>query len=231
MTYLNANLHSIREFLMTSSIKNSPERFKFLESSIEKIRKHRKVLDSEFDYSLFPNDNPIISSKHWSPIPVIQKSIQMLKPDESSTILDVGSGCGKFCLVGSLLSPAKFTGVELRESLYRISIDILENFSFPRVRFLNINMIDLDWSEFNMIYLFNPFYENIYEFFRIDENLDFGPNQYAKYTATVSAKLRLVTSGTKVLTYHGFGGDFPNDFYCIDSFKIGKGELDLWIKE
>lgn len=52
------------------------------------------------------------SSVHWTSVEVILSILELLDLDENSKVLDVGSGCGKFCLVGALNSRAHFTGIE-----------------------------------------------------------------------------------------------------------------------
>ena len=92
------------------------------------------------------------------------------------------------------------------------------------------NMVTLDWSLYSGFYFFNPFYENRYKFAKIDETISVSNEKFELYTKTVISKLREVKPGTKVLTYHGFGGVVPDCFDLVKVQEIGSHHLDLWVK-
>ncbi|MBK9736331.1 MAG: hypothetical protein IPO92_15780 [Saprospiraceae bacterium] len=51
--------------------------------------------------------------KHtFTPVDVSILAARYLATNEDSKILDIGSGAGKFCLIGSACSEGTFTGVE-----------------------------------------------------------------------------------------------------------------------
>lgn len=45
------------------------------------------------------------------------------------------------------------------------------------------------------------------------------------------AKLAKLAVGTRVVTYHGFGGDFPRGYRCERIEKSGTDRLEQWVKE
>src|SRR4030095_5525386 len=54
------------------------------------------------------------SVMYWTPVHVARRAAQLLVTGADSQVLDVGSGPGKFCLVGALATLGHFTGVEQR---------------------------------------------------------------------------------------------------------------------
>jgi SAM-dependent methyltransferase len=189
------------------------------------------VSDSVFDATIYPQEMQELSKTHWTPIRVATEAVRMLATTERTRVLDVGSGCGKFCLVASLLSKGSFVGVEIRQNLYEIANRKKEKLQADNVEFLLGDMSELNWTKFDAFYLYNPFYENVASYNLIDNAIPLTKEHFSRYTATVTAQLRKCKVNTRVVTYHGFGGDMPNDYFCEETKKIGSGELNLWIKQ
>jgi hypothetical protein len=91
-------------------------------------------------------------------------------------------------------------------------------------------MAELDWSFFDGFYLFNPFYEHKVKSIRIDTTLSYSQEEFIRYVEIVRSKLKLARVGTKVVTYHGFGGDMPLGYQCMKKEPIGTSYLELWVK-
>jgi hypothetical protein len=77
------------------------------------VKNHELIRDRDFD-SLFPDMYQEISDTHWTPVEIARRAAQLLVADSSTRVLDVGSGIGKFCLIGALTTSAHFVGVEQR---------------------------------------------------------------------------------------------------------------------
>lgn len=201
-------------------------------SIIEDLRNNQKVLDSRFDL-LFPREIRKLSAIHWTPVQIAKKVTKLFEVTSDSKILDIGSGCGKFCLIGAALAPqAQFYGVEQRSHLSIIAKKCAKDLKLRNAKFINCNMSTITWDDFNCFYFYNPFGENIMAGFnRIDSTIPSNIEQYAYYVDIVRHKLVNLPAGTKVITFHGFGGQMPNQFSCEYSEKIGVGELELWIKK
>ena len=126
---------------------------------VEDLRTGRRVTDFRFD-QIYPSPIRKLSSTHWTPVEVAVRVAELLVKDSSSQILDVGSGCGKFCTGGRISEPgAIFTGVEQRIHLVDVARTAGEELGASRASFVHENMAELDWSRFDAFYLFNPFYE------------------------------------------------------------------------
>ncbi len=189
-----------------------------------------EVPDSVFDSTVFTQEMQDLSKTHWTPIRVATEAAKMLVTNERTRVLDVGSGCGKFCFVASLSGPGNFVGIEIRQNLYEIANRKKEKLGAHNVEFLLGDMSQLNWSNFDSFYLYNPFYENVASYNQIDDAIPLTKEQFSRYTATVTTQLRNCKANTRVVTYHGFGGDMPSDYYCEETKKIGSGELNLWVK-
>ena len=137
-----------------------------------------------------------------------------------SQILDVGSGAGEFCIVGALSTEAQFIGVERRQALAEYSRSWVNQHGIPRVSIIEGDACNLDWEPFDGIYLFNPFYENVVN-----------QDRFHTCVRRTQEKLRELRPGTRVVTYHGFGGEPPHGYRLIRVERFREGSLQLWIKQ
>lgn len=201
-----------------------------VQSLSQNFKEGRSVPDSFFD-QIYPDAIKKVSITHWTPIEVIQRAMNYFK-DSSLKILDVGSGCGKFCHVGSMISSQhQFLGVEKRIELTTISQDIASQLNLTQVKFINANAFDLDWNDFDLLYFFNPFWENhLSPAQRIDQSLPVKKEDFSHYINTVISKLSQMKLGTQVITYHGFGGKFPPSYECIHFENCGTDQIKIWLK-
>jgi 16S rRNA G966 N2-methylase RsmD len=165
-------------------------------------------------------------------VEVVLSILELLNLNEGAKVLDVGSGSGKFCLVGALNSTASFFGVEQRQSLVKMAKQLAAAFDLDNASFIYGNAVQLDWSDFDVIYLFNPYYENIMdESLRIDLDVKVGQDKYKSYITETINKLSQLNVGTKIVTYYGFGQELPDNFKLITSIPTGASQIDLWIKD
>ena len=70
--------------------------------------------DADFD-ALCGSEIRKLSRIHWTPCKVATLAAELLVKSPDDRILDVGSGAGKFCILGALHTPARFVGVEKRK--------------------------------------------------------------------------------------------------------------------
>lgn len=199
------------------------------ERIFEWIRARKTVSDRVFD-SIYPKDIQDLSSVHWTPIRVIRRAIEVALDEEPIRVLDVGSGAGKFCLIGALLSNSKFVGVEQRQRLVEVSSALAREQGMGGVSFIHGNAFELDWNEFDLIYLFNPFSENIDQDLKIDETIELNRATFDRYVEQAEDKLAGLESGKRVLIYNGFGGTMPDGFSLMTSDVFGTAKLEMWLK-
>lgn len=193
------------------------------------IRSGRVVTDFRFDQVYSP---PIrkLSRVHWTPVEVAIRASELLVGSERTRVLDIGSGSGKFCILGAMSSPGQFTGIEQRPHLVEAARSAAKELGADRASFQLGNMVDLDWEAFDAFYLYNPFYENMIKDIRIDDTVSHSQERFRRYVEAVRSKLREARTGTQVATYHGFGGDLPLGFHLLRQEPAGSSCLEVWVK-
>ncbi len=181
------------------------------------------ITDAVFD-TLFPEELRSRSELHWTSLSIARRVIALL---DAPNVLDVGCGTGKVCLLARLLTGRIWWGVDhdaaaiaaAKHAAYVLGIR-------DDARFICASAWDLDWSHFDAFYFFNPF----------PVGAEDPRNAFQKYGAFVAectrAEERLagLRPGTRVVTYHGFGGDMPDGWERVTREAIGTDELALWLR-
>lgn len=155
-----------------------------------------------------------LSGRHWSPLHVIVRGVRWLAEAGARSVLDVGSGAGKFCVVGALSSSLSFVGVERRGRLISSSRALARAFGVQgRVRFIEGEFGTADLPRTDAYYFYNPFGENLSERdAQIDHDVPLDGHRYLHDLALARAFLTSLPVGALVLTYHGFGEQMPRTF-------------------
>ena len=195
----------------------------------ERVRTGAQVWNAQFD-RILPIPWRRFSIMHWTPVHVARRAAQLLVTGPETQVLDVGSGPGKFCLVGALATLGHFTGVEQRPYLVDFSRSFARQYTIPRVHFLCANAGDLDWGRYNAFYFYNPFYENLDPDKKLDERVELSPSLYDRYIRMTQERLAQAPPGTRVVTFHGMGGDMPDGYERVLQEFQDIGFLELWIK-
>jgi SAM-dependent methyltransferase len=197
--------------------------------ALEALSAGREVPDEIFD-RLFPAWARSLSAKHWTPLTVARRAAELLVTQPGARVLDVGSGVGKFCLVGALTTEGTFIGVEQRLRFVQVARELVHQAQVPQCAFLHANVLELDWQDFDGIYLFNPFAENLPHQAPIDHTVGLSTELYEQYVHFMEEKLAQAPVGTRVATYHGFGGTLPAGWKSHGREMKAGGPLELWIK-
>jgi SAM-dependent methyltransferase len=201
-----------------------------LDRMLERLRCRADVADAEFD-AIYPEWVRRLSESHWTPVDVCRRAAELLAVSEQSTILDVGSGAGKLCLIGAASSGATFVGVEQRPRLVDVARAASRRAGLTNAEFIHDNMMSLDWRRFDGFYFYNPFYEHIAGFLpRIDEPIVVSPHLFTNYVVAACVKLFTAKPGARVVTYQGFGGPMPKGFRRVLREPAGAEYLELWEK-
>jgi hypothetical protein len=186
--------------------------------------------DEEFD-SFYDEKLRRISRRHWTPVRVAARAAQMLTQADATRVLDVGSGVGKFCIVGALSTTADFVGVEQRGRLVEIAQRAAIHYGARRATFVNANVEAYSFDGFNGVYLYNPFYEQISDLMvQIDGTIERSRTAYRRYVRTTVAKLAALASPVAVVTYNGLGGDMPPAYALMVVEPAADDQLELWVK-
>lgn len=189
----------------------------------------RLVVDRSFD-DVFPARFRRLSSVHWTPVEVAVRVAGLLAAKPRARILDVGSGVGKFCIVGAAAQPhASFCGVEHRGHLLPVARAAARKVGVP-AEFCEGTVESLDPLTFDAVYLFNPFAENLAaDDDRIDDVVELGSNRFWRDVFAMERFLRDARSGMRVATYCGWGGAMPSGYELIMR-ESRAGTLELWEK-
>lgn len=198
---------------------------------VRRLKNGQAVDDDEFD-AIFPLKIQALSIMQWSPVEVAIHVADFLRDTISARFLDVGSGPGKLCTLLSLMTNLEVYGVEQRWALYRVATSVAKRNQIKNVHYINGNMMDLDWDQYDIFYLYNPFQEHICDtdFGIIDKNIELDKKFYNQYIEEVFSQLQRLKPGKKVITYQGYGGLLPPSMRLTRSRMIGSGQLRMWQK-
>ena len=184
--------------------------------------------DQQFD-QLYPSAISALASRHWTPIGVAKEAAAFLAVGSNPRILDIGSGVGKFCMIGANYhSNAVFSGIEQRESLTQIAVSVATELSLTNTSFLTGNFTEIDFTQFDHFYFYNAFYENLIDNDSIDQTIDQSPELFNLYNRKLYKQLKKLPSGTRIATFHSSENEMPNSYQVVG---VGTNEdLKFWIK-
>ncbi|MDQ6622310.1 MAG: class I SAM-dependent methyltransferase [Verrucomicrobiota bacterium] len=184
------------------------------------------IEDEKFDQAFRPRIRRL-SSLFWTPVAIAAKAAELLVPAPGTRVLDIGSGPGKFCLIGATLTEGHFTGVEQRLELVAAAREAARALGVSNVEFVHANVTEIHFAEYDSFYLFNPFEENLLGH-KIDSAIPLTAQLFKKYTRHVAAQLGARPIGTRVVTYAGYADEVPSCYECEAAHF--DDDLKLWIK-
>jgi tRNA A58 N-methylase Trm61 len=185
------------------------------------------VEDERFDL-IYPLEIRHMSWRHWTPVAVARQAAEFLVEEPGTSVLDVGCGPGKFCIVGALTSAGHFTGVEQRGHLADVARKTIERQGILNAEIVHTNITEVDFTAYDAFYLFNPFEENLFKRWRIDATVTLSRARYERYTEHVETELARAPIGTRVVTYGGICQEVPFSYECKRT-SFG-GVLKMWEK-
>jgi hypothetical protein len=191
------------------------------------LRQNVDVKDPVFD-QIYPPHVKAVAERHWTPVAIAKKAAEYLVEKPGRKVLDIGAGAGKFCLVGAASTKGFFYGVEQRASLTRISKKIAEKNNIMNVKFINSNINEVSFADYEAFYFFNSFFENIDTSFPIDDAVIPHRNLYDEYSNYVKEQLHTTPVGTRLVTYWSKWDEIPRSFELVDS--ACHGLLSFWKK-
>jgi SAM-dependent methyltransferase len=185
--------------------------------------------DAAFDW-LYPEKIQQLSKHHWTPIGVAVKAAKFLAMGPGKRILDIGSGVGKFSLIGAHYYPdALFFGVEQRKELHDYAQAAKEYTKTGNVEFIHGNFTQAGLAAYDHFYFYNAFFENIDTENSIDQQIEYSTGLYSYYSRYLYKELENKSSGTRLVTFHSLGDEVPSSYQLVDA------SLDLllkmWVKE
>lgn len=193
------------------------------------MRSGRLSADEAFDRFL-PVELSDVSRHYWTPLPVVRRVVAWLRETRVRTVVDIGSGAGKFCVAGALLSRCRFIGLEQRASLVTAARELAGTFDVThRTTFIHGQVGAVAIPIGDAYYFFNPFGEYVIDSERFAEpDVAFTSENQRSDIAVVTALLSKAAIGTIVVTYNGFGGPLPAGYLEVDVIRGLPGTLRLW---
>jgi SAM-dependent methyltransferase len=188
-------------------------------------RLQHSLCDSVFD-RVYPREQRRRSWIHWTPLDVAYRVCALLEPCQR--VLDVGAGVGKLCHIGALTTTSSWFGIERDPEMVQIANEASIALGVAdRAKFTVGNVDELDWSVFDGFYLYNPYAEQLWS-----EELDplARRDAYIANVALTQQRLDAAAPGTRVVTYHGFGGELPATYEMLHREPAHEDELQLWIR-
>lgn len=192
--------------------------------TLRRLQAGESVADDDFD-TVYPGWVRDLSRVHWTPVEVAKFASRLLADEPGRRVLDIGSGVGKFCLIGACCSQGYFTGIEQREKFVDVARTIANQYNLgDRLEFRQTNVLDVDFHEFESFYFFNAFAEQAYAGCRIDDEADISLRRYRDYQTYLVERFTEMPIGTRVVTYHG-GVRMPKTYrlagtYCCDFLRL-----------
>jgi SAM-dependent methyltransferase len=187
--------------------------------------------DQSFDRFL-PEPLRLVSSQYWTPLAVVKRAADWLEDVGIRTVVDIGSGAGKFCAAGALFSRCRFIGLEQYSSLVRSAVALVDLFGLSdRVSFVAGDLRAVTAPVGDAYYFFNPFGEYwLGADYPTEADGDVIGMRWAADIAAAEDLLRSVPEGTWILTHNGFGGRMPAGYELVRVDGKLAGVLRLWRK-
>lgn len=193
------------------------------------LRSGTLVADRIFD-QVFPPAVRARSPLYWTPVEVAVRAANLLVNQAGATILDIGSGVGKFCIIAGAAVNANVRGIEHRPHLVDIARDAATKLGVAAT-FDGGTIEEQDPSAIDGFYMFNPFAENLCIAPEcLDETVELSAERFTRDIDATELLLSRARVGARVVTYCGFGGTIPEGFELTMRELCGGGRLELWIK-
>ena len=188
--------------------------------------------DRLFD-RFMPEPLRLVSPEYWTPLAVARRSAEWLEDFGIRTVVDIGSGAGKFCVAGALFGKCRFIGLEKYSSLVTSARALADLFDLTdRVSFLAGALGSATTPVGDAYYFFNPFGEYwLGADYPLEAGAEFTDTRHADDVAAAEDLLRRAPVGTWILTYNGFGGRVPAGYELVRVDWELRGVLRLWRKQ
>jgi SAM-dependent methyltransferase len=197
----------------------------------EAIRTGQIPTDSAIDRYL-PARFRFVSHQYWTPVAVALRVSQWLTEVGAKTVLDVGSGPGKFCVLGALSTHCSFVGIEQRERLFLAAHQLARCFEVnERVRLVHGVFGEVPLENFDAYYFYNPFIENVFPSEEwLDDSVEHSEEKFNREVALVGKLMRNSPIGTYIICYNGFGGSISHDYELVRNDPSSFDSLRMWKK-
>jgi hypothetical protein len=198
---------------------------------LDKLTTGSLPTDAGFD-RLLPQDLRMASATFWTPCRVALVTARWMNELGIQSLVDIGSGVGKLCIVAALATRATFVGIEYRSRLIGVATTLARDLGVDgRVRFIAGAFGEMHVPPAEAYYFFNPFAENtIGPGGQLDHDVALAPERRRRDIANAQYLLEQAPAGTFVITYGGMGGALPRAFRDLRSERNLPTTLRLYRK-
>lgn len=193
----------------------------------ELLKLNIDVTEDDFN-SIYPEKIRILARQHWTSVSVAKLASEFLVDRPGVKVLDIGSGAGKFCMIGATNTRGHFTGVEQRLELIELSRRVSDSYRIRNVKFIHANITSIKFSDYDAFYFYNSFYENINMANRIDDAIKLDIQLYHLYSVYIAGQFTSLPLGTRLVTFCSPLNIIPRSFKLQDSSRGGL--LKFWEK-
>lgn len=193
----------------------------------ERLRLGYSIDDEDFD-KIYSRTMRKVSDIHFTPVEVARAAAEFLVRVPGTQVLDVGSGAGKFCMIGASCTNGLFTGIEQRKYLCLYANFLSKYHRLSNTTFIHSNITEIDFKQFNAVYFYNAFYENIFQDSAIDASVPLDKSLYLKYSQYMCEQLDQMPMGTRLATYFSYADEVPASYEIQTA--IFDRKLKLWEK-
>lgn len=167
--------------------------------------------DYAFD-RLMPARLRAASAQFWTPIEVTVRAAAWFEELAIRSVVDIGSGAGKFCIAGALLSSCSFVGIEQRPRLVNVARNLAWLLGVhEQASFIDGEFGKLETRAADCYYLYNPFEENLLSTGEtLDDHVELSTERFRQDLRSFRALVSQLPLGAYVLTYNGVGGRLPD---------------------
>ncbi|MFF5380855.1 methyltransferase domain-containing protein [Pedobacter suwonensis] len=183
--------------------------------------------DLHFD-DVYPPHIQKLSPVHWTPVEIAKKASKFLSV-EGNRVMDIGCGVGKFCLASAFFHPnTEFFGFEQRKELIGHAEVAKATLRLRNVNFIYANLSEIDLREYQSLYFFNSFHENLHLEYSIDSSINRNADLYRFYAQLLYKKLEMQPSGCRLVTYYSKRKQVPGSYKLVGKFE--NLELKMYVK-
>ena len=93
-----------------------------------------------------------------TPYSTIREFLRIIKPSKDDIVYDLGSGYGRIIFYGALTTPAFYKGVEILPERIASCNKIRTKLKLKNAEFISRNVLEDDFKDGSVFFLFNPFY-------------------------------------------------------------------------
>lgn len=113
--------------------------------------------DYEKLHAEYPKEEFWQGGIRWTPYEIVRTMLHELKLNDADVLYDLGSGFGRIPIYASLATGAQCKGIEIVPERVAGSIAAKNNLNVDNLEFIQGNVLEQDYSDGTVFFLFNPF--------------------------------------------------------------------------